>query len=153
MNNRVGKTVHVFDAAEEALEPAHLVGQLRDFFLGKPIEIALELHILELAKTRDALLDRREVGQRAAQPALVDEERAGALGFFSDDVLRLFLRADEENDAPLARHLLDDFVRLAQPLHGECQIDDVDAVALLEDERLHLRVPAARLVAEVDARL
>ena len=33
------------------------------------------------------------------------------------------------------------------------QIDDVDAAALREDEAAHLRVPAARLVAEVDAGL
>ena len=33
------------------------------------------------------------------------------------------------------------------------QVDDVDAAALGEDEALHLRVPAARLVAEVDAGL
>ena len=31
------------------------------------------------------------------------------------------------------------------------QVDDVDAAALAEDVRLHLGVPAARLVAEVDA--
>src|SRR4029079_15376412 len=30
------------------------------------------------------------------------------------------------------------------------QVDDVDAAALVEDEALHLRVPAARLVAEVN---
>ena len=33
------------------------------------------------------------------------------------------------------------------------QVDDVDAVALAVDEPAHLRVPAARLVAEVDAGL
>src|SRR5262249_56333082 len=33
------------------------------------------------------------------------------------------------------------------------QIDDVDAVALAEDEATHLRVPTARLVAEMDAGL
>jgi len=33
------------------------------------------------------------------------------------------------------------------------EVDDVDAVALREDVRLHLRVPAPGLVAEVDAGL
>ena len=120
-------------------------------FLGRRSKSPWSLHVLELAQTRDALLDRREVGQRAAEPALVDEERAGALGLFANDVLRLLLGADEQNDFALARHLLDDFVGFAQLLHGEREIDDVDAVALLEDERLHLGVPAAGLVAEVDA--
>ena len=91
-----------------------LVAELRDFFLGKQIEGALQPHSFELAQTRDALLDRREVRQRAAEPALVDEKRAGALGLFLNDVLRLLLGADEEDDFAFARHLLDDFVGLAQ---------------------------------------
>ncbi len=153
MKTASGKTVHVLDAAQEALQFAHLVRELRHFFLGKPVEIALLLHVLEFAKTRDALLNRREVRQRAAQPALIHEVRAGAFGLFFDDVLRLFFGADEEHDFALARHLLDRFIGLAQLLHGQRQIDDVDAVTLLEDVRLHLRVPAAGLVAEVDARL
>jgi hypothetical protein len=33
------------------------------------------------------------------------------------------------------------------------EVDDVDAAALTEDEALHLRIPAARLVAEVKLRL
>jgi len=39
------------------------------------------------------------------------------------------------------------------PLQGLLQVDDVDAVALPEDEAAHLGVPAAGLVAEVDAGL
>ena len=44
-------------------------------------------------------------------------------------------------------------VRLLEQLGGLLQIDDVDAAALGEDEAAHLRVPAARLVAEVDSGL
>ncbi len=99
--------MHVLDAAQEALELVELVGQPRDFFFGQQIEGALLLHALEFAQPRDALLNRGEVGQRSAQPALIDEVRAGALGFFFDDVLRLLLGADEQNDAAVARELLD----------------------------------------------
>src|SRR5207248_11469940 len=42
--------------------------------------------------------------------------------------------------------LLDQLLRLAK-------VDDVDAAALGEDEPLHLRVPAAGLVAEMDSGL
>jgi hypothetical protein len=34
---------------------------------------------------------------------------------------------------------------------GLLEVDDVDLVAMAEDERGHLRVPEAGLVAEVDA--
>ena len=42
-------------------------------------------------------------------------------------------------------------MRLLEALERLLQIDDVDAAALGEDEALHLRVPAARLVAEMDS--
>ena len=38
-------------------------------------------------------------------------------------------------------------------LDGLAEVDDVDGVALLENEGLHLRVPALGLVAKVDAGL
>jgi len=47
--------------------------------------------------------------------------------------------------------LADEFKRHVQPLHGLGEVDDVDPVALGEDERLHLGVPTASLVAEVDS--
>ena len=51
-----------------------------------------------------------------------------------------------------SRELLDDLDGFAQLLDGQREIDDVDPVTLLKDERLHLGVPAARLMAEVNAR-
>ena len=144
--------MHVFDAAQEPFEFLHLVRETRDFFFGQAVEIALNLHVFEFPQARDALLDGRKVRQGAAQPALIDEVRPGAFGLFLDHVLRLLLGADEEDDFALTRHLLDGFVGLAQSLDGLTEVDNVDAVTLLKDVRLHLRIPAAGLVAEVDAR-
>src|SRR5262249_44046378 len=42
---------------------------------------------------------------------------------------------------------------LLEQLERLLQIDDVDAAALREDEAAHLGIPAARLVAEMDAGL
>src|SRR5262249_45410108 len=42
---------------------------------------------------------------------------------------------------------------LTEHLHGLLEVDDVDAVAGAEDVRLHLGVPTARLVPEVDTGL
>ena len=44
-------------------------------------------------------------------------------------------------------------VRLLEQLLRLREVDDVDAAALAEDEAAHLGIPAARLVAEVDAGL
>ena len=70
-----------------------------------------------------------------------------------DGVLRLLLRADEEDRAAALREVAREVVRLLEQLGGLGQVDDVDAAALGEDEALHLRVPAAGLVAEVDSGL
>src|SRR5207244_3089289 len=48
--------------------------------------------------------------------------------------------------------LLDRRPRVPEALQGLVQVDDVDAVALHEDESFHLRIPPPRLVPEVDSR-
>ena len=49
--------------------------------------------------------------------------------------------------------LLQEVRRAHEPLHRLLEVDDVDRVALAVDERLHLRVPPAGAVAEVNAAL
>ena len=67
-----GQALHLAHAAERALELGHLLGQLRGFLLGHPLEVAGLLARLELLEQADPLLDRDEVGEHAAEPALVD---------------------------------------------------------------------------------
>jgi len=100
---------------------------------------------------REASQDRREVGQRPAHPALVDERHAGARRFFGDRVLGLFLGADEEHRLAVGGLLADEVHRLVEAAHRLLQIDDVNAVTFGKDEGPHARVPATGLVTEVDA--
>src|SRR5207248_1845459 len=51
------------------------------------------------------------------------------------------------------RQVVGEALRLLEERLRLEQVDDVDAVALAEDEAAHLRVPATRLVAEVHAGL
>src|SRR5581483_8006806 len=102
----------------------------------------------ELLQAVDRLLDRLEVREHAAEPPRVHVERAAAFGLLADGVLRLFLRPDEERLPALRDEIAHEVVRVAEELHGLLEVDDVDAVARAEDVRLHLRVPAARLVPE-----
>ena len=55
--------------------------------------------------------------------------------------------------SPRATVSRDELERRVEAADGLGQVDDVDPVALREDVRAHLGVPAARLVAEVDAGL
>src|SRR5690606_6077772 len=65
---------------------------------------------------------------------------------------RLLLRADEQDLATVGDEVADEAVGDLDPAERLLEVDDVDAVALAEDEALHLRVPATGLVPEVDAR-
>ena len=72
---------------------------------------------------------------------------------WSDRLLGLLLRADEQDLVATGDGLADEFEGDVETLDGLGQVDDVDPVALGEDVGLHLRVPAAGLVAEVDTGL
>ena len=123
-----------------------------DFLLRELLVGAVFLHALERAQAIEAVLDGAEVRERAAEPAVGDEVHAGATRLFLHDVLRLALGADEEHVAAAADRLDDEVERALEEARGLVEVDDVDAVARAVDERAHLRVPALRLVAEVDAR-
>ncbi len=84
---------------------------------------------------------------------MVDVVLPAAAGLFGDDVLRLTLGADEQHLAALGRLTLEELERLVPPFLRLLQIDDVDAVALAEDERSHLRIPASGLMAEMNTGL
>ena len=72
---------------------------------------------------------------------------------FLDDLLGLLLRRHEEDLLALGHHAAEELRRLVDQLDGLGQVDDVDAVALVEDVAFHLRVPALGLVAEMQAGL
>ena len=84
---------------------------------------------------------------------MVDVRHVDALRLALDGVLRLLLRADEEDGAAALGDVAEKLLRLVEPLRRLREVDDVDAAALREDEAAHLGVPAPRLVAEVDSGL
>ena len=98
------------------------------------------------------MLDRLEVGQHAAQPAVVDVRAAGAERFFLDDLARLALGADEQDTALVGSQLAHEFHRVLVHDQGFFQVDDMNLVAMAENVRGHLGVPETGLVSEMDAR-
>ena len=151
--HRVGHAPHVLDAAEVRL-------QLREVGLrGHPLarrqqrELALGLVALEVVQALDALvIVPKFVSSPPSQrwltygmpDASADSLIASRACFFvptNSTVPPRWASAEANSRA------------CSQQLVGLQQVDDVDAGALAEDEAAHLRVPAARLVAEVDAGL
>jgi hypothetical protein len=104
-----GRAVHVLDAADVLLELFHLAGEHQLLFLAHGFEAGflLGLHVLQAL---DGGLDGLEVGQHAAQPALVDVGHAGALGFHGDGLAGLALGADHEDGAAVGASCLTNLV-------------------------------------------
>src|SRR4029079_18709887 len=110
-------------------------------------------HAVELLHLRDAGVHGLEVGEHHTEPAEVHVRHAATLGLRSDGLLGLLLRADEQDRAAVGHGLAHEPVGRVDPLQALLEIDDVDPVALTEDEPPHLRVPAPGLVTEVDSGL
>src|SRR5262249_16759265 len=130
---------HVLEAADVLLEALALLLEARDFLLRKLEVRAVLLHALELAHAIEALLDRAEVRERAAEPAVHDVEGARTRRLLLHDLLRLALRADHEDVAAAGDGLGHEVERTREEARGLIEIDDVDAVTRAVDERAHLR--------------
>ena len=74
---------------------------------------------------------------------------AGSLGRLCDRVLRLPFGADEQDLPATGDRLLDEIESAREQRNALRKVDDVDAVAVAENVRLHPRVPAMGLVAEM----
>ena len=62
------------------------------------------------------------------------------------------LRVDDKGTVFVSNRRLDKVYAIVDR-NGKREIDNINAVALLEDERLHLRVPSLRLVSKMNSRV
>jgi len=146
--------LHVGDALEGLVQLQLLAHQPGALLLGQVrVRFLAGEQLVQLLVAVDAFSNGAEVREHSAQPALVDVRHAAAGGLFHHRVLRLPLRADEEQVLARRREVGDEFRGFLELLERLLQVDDVDPIALAEDELLHLRVPALGLVTEVDASL
>ena len=146
-----GQFLHFFDTAEVLHELFTKSAELNDFLLGEKIEIAVRFHFVDLVELCNTGLDGLEVGEKTAEPTLVDIEHFAALCFLFDALLSLLLGADKKNGAVVHRNIANEIVGFVNLFYGFLKVDDVDTVALGEDVFLHLRIPTAGLVTEMYA--
>ena len=135
---RARQSPHATDAAQGVVRLFDLFAELAGLFLGQPLELTRLAACLERLQALDPPLDGGEVGEHAAQPAVVDVVLAAALGLGRNRLLRLLLGADEEDAVATANCVADELEGILQPRHGLGQVDDVDPVALGEDVGAHL---------------
>src|SRR5216117_3124317 len=148
----IGPVVQGLDSPETALQLGELALKVQGLFLRQLLHASVLDHHLHFLESLDRLADGLEVREHPAEPAVIDEGRGAALGLLADDLARLTLGSDEQEGALVGGKLAHEFHRLLVHHHGLLEIDDVDLVAMTEDEWRHLRVPVAGLVAEMHAR-
>ena len=152
VNNEDGvrQLVEATDATQVPLQLLKLTGVAQGLLFRHRLEVAGLLHCLELLHTLHPGGDRLEVGEHPAEPALVDVGHTACIGVDSHRALGLLLGAHEEDSSATGDEVPDVGVGLLDTLHRLLEIDQVDPVALTDDESPHLGVPSTGLMPEVD---
>ena len=151
--DRVGHAVQVRDTAQVAVELLEFAAVAKGLALGHVLEVTGALHTAQLHHALHATGDGGEVREHAAQPALIHEGHAAGLGVVLNGTLRLLLGANEEDDAAAGDEVADVGVTRLDAEERLAQVDEVDPVALAQDESAHFGVPTTGLVPEVDPRV
>ena len=150
-HENIGNAAHILDAAQRAVQFVAPAGELKHFFLGQA-EIFIGQLFLENDQGFDRSGNRLPVRHHAAEPAVIDIILAAPARRFGDRLRGLALGADEQ-DAPAAGgDVAQRRQRLIKHRHRLLQIEDMDAVAHAKDIGTHFRVPAPRLMSEMNAR-
>ena len=148
----IGQSAHFLDSAQGLLKLFLLARQIQDFLFADLFIIVAGRHVLKLLETLDRGAHGTEVGQHAAQPAMVDEWHTAAQGFFLDRLAGGALGADKHDFAFLRCNLAEIVNRVAAQGHGLLEIDDVNLVALAENKGSHFGIPETGLVPKMHAR-
>src|SRR5215212_2258939 len=142
--DRPRQPLHLGDTSKVA--PEFLVLTIE----GKPLP-ARPLHGLrEVLKVLDARLDGLEVGQHPADVTLNDVGLAAPYSLLGHGELGLLFRSNEQYLSPSLCHCAHELLGAFEKGDRLVKVDDVDAAAFSEYIPLHLGVPPARLVTEVD---
>ncbi len=145
----VRQLLHLLDAAQRSLHLPPLPLETDPLLLGQQRLLVAEGR-LDLLEAIDRAADGLEVGHGATEPTVVHVEHPTPSGLLADCILGLPLGAHEEDVAPGGSEIAHELAGLLEVLQRLLQIDDVNTVALAEDVRLHLGVPPASLVTEVN---
>jgi hypothetical protein len=130
------------------------VSLARHALLGrKQVELTAVGQRAQIVQAVDPLRHRLEVGEKPAEPALVHIRHLAAVGPLLDGVSCLLFRAHEQDGAALCGNVCGEAASLGQEVLGLEQVDNVDSLVLPVDVGAHARVPAARLVAEMQTGL
>ena len=154
-NEHCGRSaIHVTDTAKLLNELVLFALKKKEFLLGQTAgTYVIEVHLFEFLHTYNTLRHGLEVGEHTAQPTLRHVWHVHASSLSRYCLCSLLLGTYEPNGAVVCYGLLDEVISLIDQIERLEQVDDVNAVALSQDELLHLRVPTTSLMAKMNASL
>ncbi len=150
-NRAAGVFVHGADAVQVLEEAGGFAAVHGLFLFAVIVDRAIGFPFLNGLEAGDGAFDGVEIGQGAAQPAFGDVELPAGLGGLFDGFLGLLLGADKQDAAAFGDQGVQVVAGRFQLRQRFAQVNDVDAVARVEDERLHPGVPTPGLMPEMDA--
>ena len=103
--NRVGKSAHLLDTAQTALQFVHHASAQQCFFFGEQVKRAVLRFSFQIHQSLDGLSNGFVIRQHAAQPALVNIGHAHTGRLLCDHLCSRTLRANEEYFLALGRHV------------------------------------------------
>ena len=92
-----GQSRHISHSTESANHAVVVAGEVDALLLRERRFLKRRHLLLQLLEVRDALRDRGEIGERAAEPSQRDVRHAAARGLGHEDLARLPLGTDEEH--------------------------------------------------------
>src|SRR5690606_12862643 len=114
------------------------------------LHLAFLFEFLELEEILHTAPYGVEIGQRSAEPPGVDVRHSRPRRFLGYYALGLLFGAHEEDLSAVRNGVSHEIVSLFEQTHRLLQVNYVYTVPAAEDELLHLRIPVAYLVAEMD---
>ena len=115
-----GQPVQVGDAAQVAAQLLELAGVLQRLALGHAVEVAGRLHGPQLLHALHPARHGGEVGEHAAEPALVHVGHAAGLGVLGHRALGLLLGPDEQDGAAAGDQVADEGVGGLDAARASC---------------------------------
>ena len=93
--NSVWQAIHVLDTAEGFFQLVFFTNPQQTFFLGDALKAAINLHLFQFFQTTDRRTYGVEIGEHAAQPAMINIRHTGTDRFFHDRCARCALGTNE----------------------------------------------------------
>src|SRR5215831_11709070 len=107
-----------------------LVLELEALFFREHFHTAILTHCLDVLELLDRFLDRLIVGQKAAEPSVIDVILPATLCLFLDRLLSLSFRSDKQDllIRPLGKRFGDVIERVAEEFLSLLQVNNINAV-------------------------